>query len=436
MAAANGSSVDDTKRKKPADDNDLFLTDSEDDMYALDREDQDEGSDDPYSKETADEARLRMAKEMIAKLEEAGGDEDEASASGEDEDEDRVSRKLREQVEREQGTLQRNAADSILKLDMTAESRTRLLRGHRLSVTCTDVSGDERTVYSGSKDCTIIKWDVETGKKLHTFRDSRKAPNGKGHADEVLALSSSSDGRYLASGGRDGLVYLWDARSDSLIKTFKSHRDSVSGLAFRHHTLDLFSSSFDRTVNVWNISEMTFVETLFGHQSPIQGIDALYQNRALTCGGDRTVRLWKVADETQLMFNGHSSSIDCIKMSNEESFFTGSQDGSVSLWSTAKKKPHCSVRDAHSGKWVTAVGARLFSDVVASGSSDGYLKLWKSTNNRLSPMQAIPITGFINSISFSKSGRFLVAGVGQEHRLGRWERIQKARNGIRIVSFE
>ena len=38
----------------------------------------------------------------------------------------------------------------------------------------------------------------------------------------------------------------------------------------------------------------------------------------------------------------------------------------------------------------------------------------------------------MNSISFAPSGRFLVAGVGQEHRLGRWWRLKGVKNGIYI----
>jgi ribosomal RNA-processing protein 9 len=41
--------------------------------------------------------------------------------------------------------------------------------------------------------------------------------------------------------------------------------------------------------------------------------------------------------------------------------------------------------------------------------------------------------GYINCLAFAPSGKFLVAGIGQEHRLGRWERIKAARNEIRII---
>ena len=30
----------------------------------------------------------------------------------------------------------------------------------------------------------------------------------------------------------------------------------------------------------------------------------------------------------------------------------------------------------------------------------------------------------MNSLSFAPSGRFMVAGIGQEHRMGRWWRLK------------
>jgi len=39
----------------------------------------------------------------------------------------------------------------------------------------------------------------------------------------------------------------------------------------------------------------------------------------------------------------------------------------------------------------------------------------------------------VNSLRFSSSGKFLVAGIGQEHRLGRWTRIKEAKNGFVVI---
>ena len=41
--------------------------------------------------------------------------------------------------------------------------------------------------------------------------------------------------------------------------------------------------------------------------------------------------------------------------------------------------------------------------------------------------------GFANGVCFHPSGRALLVGIGQEHRLGRWWRIKEARNGILVL---
>jgi ribosomal RNA-processing protein 9 len=55
---------------------------------------------------------------------------------------------------------------------------------------------------------------------------------------------------------------------------------------------------------------MGYVETLFGHQDRISDIDALRGETALTSGSrDKTLRYWKVADETQIVFRGGAKSV-------------------------------------------------------------------------------------------------------------------------------
>jgi ribosomal RNA-processing protein 9 len=66
----------------------------------------------------------------------------------------------------------------------------------------------------------------------------------------------------------------------------------------------------------------------FGHQDKITGIDAGIRERAISAGGrDGSVRVWKIVEESQLIFNGPSSSIDAVKLINEENFVSCGEDG-------------------------------------------------------------------------------------------------------------
>jgi ribosomal RNA-processing protein 9 len=44
-------------------------------------------------------------------------------------------------------------------------------------------------------------------------------------------------------------------------------------------------------------------------------------------GRDGTVRVWKIVEESQLIFNGPATSIDVVKLINEEHFVTCGEDG-------------------------------------------------------------------------------------------------------------
>ncbi|XP_056381099.1 U3 small nucleolar RNA-interacting protein 2 [Hyla sarda] len=391
--------------------------------------------------ETAQEKKLRLAKEYLRQLQEQ---EEERL---EDESEDVIAHRLQESVLEQRGKLQRPLAKELIPPE---PAEIRLLRGHQGPVTCLVITPDDKHVFSGSKDCSIIKWSISDGKKVHKIPGGRKGCEDRhvGHTTHVLCMALSSDGKYLASGDRNKLIFIWNAETCENLHKFQGHRDAVSGLSFQKGTYQLFSVSHDRSVKVWNVAENSYIETLFGHQDCITGLDSLSRERCVTSGGrDGTVRVWKIAEETQLVFSGHDGSIDCIRLINEEHMVSGADDGSLAIWNVSKKKPLARIKAAHGRNgeagleqpyWVSAVAAALNSDVVVSGSHDGNVRLWQCAQGfrGLQPLCTIPLVGFVNSLQFSSSADFLIAGVGQEHRLGRWWRIKEAKNGLYIIPFK
>ena len=81
----------------------------------------------------------------------------------------------------------------------------------------------------------------------------------------------------------------------------------LKNVAFRKGTNQLYSGSFDRTVKVYDLSSsvMGYVETLFGHQDHVLGLDALRGENCVSVGSrDKTLRYWKIAEETQIVLRG------------------------------------------------------------------------------------------------------------------------------------
>jgi WD40 repeat protein len=71
-----------------------------------------------------------------------------------------------------------------------------------------------------------------------------------------VAFSPDEDGRWIASGGEDSAVKIWDSHSGTFIRNFRGHTGLVSSLAFSPDGRRLVSGSRDTTVKVWDLTEL------------------------------------------------------------------------------------------------------------------------------------------------------------------------------------
>ncbi|KAG0721315.1 U3 small nucleolar RNA-interacting protein 2 [Chionoecetes opilio] len=391
--------------------------------------------------ETAQEKKVRLARQYLQQLQEQRAQDEEGEL-----DDEAIQSRLREDVLEASGRLRKKVAESYLR---PADEDRQVLRSkkQKLSVTCIAVSIDEKYIFSGSKDCSIAKYSI-SGEKLGAVLGGRKGTEDKhiGHTSHIYSIAISSDGKFLASGDAKGCIHIWNPETLEHLKTFKKHRGAISGLAFRWATHTLFSGSHDRMVMVWNLDAMAFVENLGGHQDAITGLDAFMRESCITSGGrDKSVIVYVLVEDKQLRFSGHQDSIDGVKLINEKTFVSYGQDGCMALWTTLKKRPHCVVKAAHGYQgnglpnWLTAVAALINTDVIASGSMDGYVRLWKvdtDGHKTLKQLFSIPVLGVINSLAFTTSGSHLLVGVGQEHKCGRWYREKVARNSVVVIPLK
>lgn len=418
----------------------------------LDSDEEDEEDEEEFGDEDPAAKRVRLAEQYLANtqkevLDDAGFDAADVDAENLRR---RMGERLKEDTAESRGKLYRWIAGD---LDWErADVKSARIDGK--SVTAVAVQGN--FVYTAGKDRAVSKWEMPSGqppmkdgkvvgragKKPRRVaysagsRREKKSRDYQQHTGPILCIAASQDGKFVATGGADNKMVVWDAATLKPLKAFSQHRDSVTSLAFRRGSNQLFSASRDRTVKIWSLDELAYIETLFGHQDEVVDVSALNEEKCLTVGArDRTARLWKVVEESQLVFRGggappqpkrgpqgsdhdptpiptsthHEGSMDRIASIDDDTFLTASDNGALALWNIHKKKPvfvyplahglepalplellSAEANPAEQGipegepqpRWITALKAIPFSDLVVSGSWDGVVRVWKVSGDK------------------------------------------------------
>ena len=71
--------------------------------------------------------------------------------------------------------------------------------------------------------------------------------------EEMLTRKKRKVDQFLASGGRDKLIKIWDVENGRCVQTLKGHDNWVRGLSFEPNGKYLFSVSDDKTLRVWEL---------------------------------------------------------------------------------------------------------------------------------------------------------------------------------------
>ena len=156
----------------------------------------------------------------------------------------------------------------------------------KVPVTALGFSPDGKTLVSGGYK-EILLWDGASGKLVRKLgglagqvravafgKDSRTLAVAAGVAgrsgavalldletgamtpiqqatDEILAVALSADGKWLATGGTDSTVRVWNLETKAAPLALKGHTDWISSLAFSPDAKLLASGSADKTARIW-----------------------------------------------------------------------------------------------------------------------------------------------------------------------------------------
>jgi WD40 repeat protein len=134
------------------------------------------------------------------------------------------------------------------------------------------------------------------------------------HPGNVSAVAISPDGNWIASGGSDGTLRIWNMSSSSQRAMFDAHPGNVSAVAISPDGNWIASGGSDGTLRIWNMSSSSQSIALEGHSGPVTTVAISPDGNWLAAGSiEGTVRIWgAIGGKPQAFMRAEGAILSCV----------------------------------------------------------------------------------------------------------------------------
>ncbi|KAL4821314.1 hypothetical protein BDW67DRAFT_172139 [Aspergillus spinulosporus] len=138
-------------------------------------------------------------------------------------------------------------------------------------------------VASGGLDHKVNLWDLNGNGQILSIGASGAERSAKGSIYALGAVSS-----VLASGGPEKLVRVWDPKSGKLITKFVGHTDNIRDILINSDGDTIMTASSDQTVKIWSLTAGRCMHTLTMHNDSVWSLYSNHPNLSVFYSSDRS----------------------------------------------------------------------------------------------------------------------------------------------------
>lgn len=271
---------------------------------------------------------------------------------------------------------------------------------------------DRNTFYSTGADGKLLKWGLAEAQRTSTLVIKNNYVN--------RSLAVSADGRWLACGSGSNTLQLFNLKNKGEVpKLLEAHQGGVLAIEFIKGENKMLTAGGDRTIKIWDLLAGTKQE-LFTANSKIRDMAYVSRSGLAISGLDNgKVMAYNVkTKESRELYNNKTAVYKVEANRSGTRVAIGDKSGKVVLINPTSGRV-ARVLNAHSSR---ILGLKFSPDgkQLATTSFDGTIKIWNMSDLSARPIQIKEQESWVMAIDFSPNGKYLVSSSNTDDKIYVW----------------